>query len=302
MEELKMKYNIMLLIALLCSGCVMAEPRLKATFHVSDAESGSILTNSSVTVYNDGWDTKNVDENGNCSFEGEGMSFGWKARAKSDGYYDSEPRAEFSSINHILGRWEPWNPTVEALMRPKKNPVPMVHVYTEWKSIPKASESVGYDLEAGDWVAPHGKGTRADFTVHFSGYFQDAKKGSEARYILSFPNKFDGIQQYVCPKDMNSSFRWPYEAPLDGYLPSLEKFKHWDRYGMPDKSNYDETNNYIFRVRSRQREDGTLEACYGMIEGELEYIPQGKIKFKYWFNPTPNERSLEWNGANLLKK
>ncbi len=174
--------------------------------------------------------------------------------------------------------------------------------YIEWKAIPETGKPIGYDLEIGDWIVPHGKGKMADFILTFSSYFQDMKKGSEARYVLSFPNEFDGIQEYQFPEDLNSSFKWPYLAPLDGYRPTLIKFKHWDTNGTPDKTNYSGKNNYIFRVRSRQLDDGTIVACYGIIKGEFEFIPQGKIKLSHYFNPVPNERSLEWNGENLLQK
>lgn len=187
-------------------------------------------------------------------------------------------------------------------MRPIKNPVPMIQKYIEWKPVPDIGSTVGYDLEVGDWVSPHGKGKISDLILTSSSYFREGKRGSEARYTLSFSNEHDGIQVYRFSEDMRSSFKWPYEAPLDDYQPILEKFKHWDVNGTPDKTNYDERNNYIFRVRSRQLEDGTIVACYGMINGELEFIPQGKIKLSYLFNPIEGERSLEYSGKNLLKK
>jgi len=96
---------------------------------------------------------------------------------------------------------------------------------------------------------------------------------------------------------LRSSFKWPYESPLDGYRPTLERFRHWDLNGNPDKANYKGGNNYIFRVRSRKLEDGSISACYGMITGELEFIPQGKIKLSYYFNSVENERSLEYSGV-----
>jgi len=300
-----MKNCCLVIIAVLMAGCVMAEPRKKITFHVMDEESGVPLTNAQVTVFNKGWHVRQVDANGHCTFEGSsavGKSFGWTGHTELEGYYKDSSGLEYSKLNHVLNRWEPWNPTVEVKLRKKMSPVPMVHKYTEWEPIPKTDLPLGYDLDVGDWIAPHGKGKRSDFLVTFSSYFQDSKKGSEACYVLTFPNEFDGIQAYQFPEGLNSGFKWPYKAPLDGYQSTLERFKHWDRNGTQDKSNYAGKNNYIFRVRSRQLEDGTIVACHGMTTGGLEFIPQGKVRLSYYFNPVENERSLEYNGENLLKK
>ena len=302
------------ILMLLCfSQKSSALPEMKVTYHVTDSENGLPITNAVVTkcfILGSGYDgastkqeTAKVDRNGFCVISGETHRHaGGGAGAQAEGYYYGSAELNFSGRNIMLNRWEPWNPTVEIKIRKIKNPVPMVKKYIEWKSIPYIGSAVGYDLEVGDWVSPHGKGKISDLILTTSSYFQEGQKGSEARYTLSFPNEFDGIQVYRYPEELHSSFKWPYQAPMDGYQPTLEKFRHWDVNGMPDKSNYAEKNNYMFRVRSRKLEDGSMEACYGMIEGEIEYIPQGKIRFSYWFTPVPNERSLEWNGVNLLKK
>jgi hypothetical protein len=307
--------QIILLSLMLNTGCALASPpSTKFSVHVTNVETGLPISNAVVrtgfTLKYDPWGNEQneydnrkegVNADGLISFEGETIRDERGGTVFADGYYSQRFGMKYKK-NIALNRWEPWNPTIEVKLRPKKNPVPMVQKYIEWKPIPNIGGAVGYDLEVGDWVSPHGKGKISDLILTTSSYFQEGQKGSEARYTLSFSNEFDGIQVYRYPEDLHSSFKWPYQAPMEGYRPTLEKFRHWDVNGMPDKSNYDEKNNYTFRVRSRQLEDGSVEACYGMIEGEVEYIPQGKIRFSYWFNPVPNERSLEYNGVNLLKK
>jgi len=302
-------------MVLLSSGCALANPpSAKFTVHVTDSETGRPISNAVVktgfTLKYDPWGTggtvrdpreENVNIEGQISFEGKTVSQERGGNVHADGYYNHRFGMKYKK-NRILNRWEPWNPTFEVRMRPKKNSVAMVQKYIEWKPVPNIGSSVGYDLEVGDWVATNGKGKIADFILKTSSYFQEGKRGSEARYTLSFSNKDDGIQPYRYPEGLRSSFKWPYEAPSDGYQPALERFRHWDLNGNPDKSNYNGKDKFLFRVRSRKLEDGSIVGCYGMLSGELEFIPQGKVRFSYYFNPVPNERSLEYSGENLLKK
>ncbi|QBG49017.1 hypothetical protein EGM51_17015 [Verrucomicrobia bacterium S94] len=60
--------------------------------------------------------------------------------------------------------------------------------------------------------------------------------------------------------------------------------------------------NYIFRVRTQVDDEGNItSACYGKISGPFGLGWADWVNWVYWFNPVPNERSLEWNGVNLLK-
>jgi hypothetical protein len=309
-----MKYAI-LTSFLLASGCTLASPPATTfSVHVINSENLIPVTNAVVktgfTLKHDPWGTgggekvrfkESVDGEGRVGFEGNTIWNEQGGNVHAEGYYPSIFSKKYTH-NKVLNRWEPWNPTLEIKMRPKKNPVAMVERRVRWRSIPDEEDAVGFDLEVGDWVAPHGMGRVSDLILTTSSYMQDGKKGSEARYILSFANELDGIQIYRFPSEIRSSFKWPYEAPIQGYLSVLEKYKHWDVNGAPDNSNYDDENNYIFRVRSRELEDGSVAGCYGVFKGELEFIPQGKVRFNYLFNPEVGERSLEWSGVNLLEK
>jgi len=301
-----MKSYCLIMLAVLMAGCVTAEPKKKVTFRVKDAETMDVLTNATVTVFNktyDGnWKTKKVDSSGSCTFEGRGMSFGWTGRAKLDGYYDSKPRAEYKTINHVLNRWEPWNPSVEVKMRPIKNPVPMVCKSVEWKfKIPKYNTPIGLDLEQGDWVQPYGNGIVSDMMIEIIP-FDPPEKGSQCR--ITFPNPQDGIQEHEF-KWPSSELKWPYLAPTNGYINTLERnyVLNFPKVAGAPEHSLKENVNYLIRTRTQIDEDGNIiSACYGYFEGEIRFLPKGEFKFKYCFNPVPNERSLEWNGKNLLKK
>lgn len=63
------------------------------------------------------------------------------------------------------GRWEPWNPEVTVTVPRKINPIPLfVRLVGNGPSLEMPMVGpVGFDLLMSDWVAPYGKGKRADF-------------------------------------------------------------------------------------------------------------------------------------------
>ena len=64
--------------------------------------------------------------------------------------------------------WAPWNPTIEVVLKRKVNPVAMcVKSDREGITPPVKNEYIGFDLEKGDWVKPHGKGNHADLNMKY---------------------------------------------------------------------------------------------------------------------------------------
>jgi len=158
-------------------------------------------------------------------------------------------------------------------------------------------------LELCDWVAPYGKGRNSDFI--FKATRDENEVGVFSGYTLTFINPADGIQEFVPPSKISSSeFVFPYLAPEKGYEKSLTKHKKNPHYAAIEQDYKDNANvNYIFRVRTKTDAEGQIiSACYGRIKGELTMSGKLGLQYEYWFNPVPNERSLEWNGENLLRK
>lgn len=168
-RRIKMKWILLSLIALNSSGCAFASlPSAKFTVHVTDAETGMPVTNAAVRTtfqhFYDAWGNKpdkidrqidSVDEKGYITFTGQSVETGLGCSVSADGYYSDWGGLERTQKNLALNRWEPWNPTLEVKMRPKKNPVPMVHRQVEWKfKIPQYNTPVGLDLERGDCAFP----------------------------------------------------------------------------------------------------------------------------------------------------
>lgn len=185
------------------------------------------------------------------------------------------------------------------VLRKKINPVAMYakKQHSVWKpsKIPVFNQDVGYDLEAGDWVAPHGKGKTTDFVFNVAAENKDPKKDRKCVYSIKFTNEKDGIQEYNAEKGNQSVYRWPYEAPEDGYSATLEKYNIVTSGSREKNIKNDNEINYIYRVRTKTDEKGKiLQAKYGKINGEITVFSDGDIQFAYYFNPSGN-RSLEFD-------
>jgi len=62
------------------------------------------------------------------------------------------------------------------------------------------------------------------------------------------------------------------------------------------ESNWDEYRNYYFRVRTKVDDRGNIvSAHYGKIYGDF-------MQFKYYLNPTINDRNVEFDPEQNLMK
>lgn len=304
---------ILILLTLLPTGCFSIPPSAKVTLVIMDEDSGLLLTNAVVDtafLVEEHWDKadkyttleQKVDSLGRSILSGNDLDNYFYVDINTAGYYESTVKVVSTSLNRILNRWEPWNPTIEVKMRKIKNPVPMVCKNVNWKfKIPKYNTPIGLDLERGDWVQPYGDGIVCDMLIEIIP-LNPTEKGSQCR--ITFPNQLDGIQEYEF-EWKSSSFKWPYLAPTTGYSNVLEKFYvlNLPKVAGAPKHTLKKEANYIIRTRTKVDNEGQIiSACYGYFEGEIMFLPKGEFSFSYHFNPVPNERSLEWNGVNLLKK
>ena len=304
-----------LIVTILCAGmscqtaCATTPPSSCMTVHLLDAETGEpiegVVCDAQFRYDKNVALTKKFfqsDTNGICRIEGPIDYIGTSCGLEKEGYYWQTAQLDFKGRNRVLNRWEPWNPTIEVKMRKKKNPVPMVARGVDREMIPEWDKSIGFDLERGDWVAPYGKGRVSDMIF----FVQKTSGISGATCEISFSNKGDGIQEFVPDQSSGSEFIFPYLAPTNNYSESMCREKvYTDEYGLKFRTNAkpDAEINHLFRVRTILDDKGNVQqACYGRIKGELRVSSNGKLYFKYWFNPVPNERSLEYSGKNLLKK
>jgi len=242
--------------------------------------------------------TGKTDKNG--FFSGEGSSIDrCNFSVEKDGFYDSNDEVHFQKAS-LLRRWEPWNPTIDIVLKVKRDPVAMYAKRTDALKVPILDMPIGYDLEKSDWVAPYGKGVVRDFIFICKVKFIDIYN-TETSYKLTFTNLTDGIQEYVADKNDRSIFRWPYEAPENDYKSELalsDSYKGSEKY----TPGYDKKKCYIFRVRTKVDAKGNiLSAKYGKLKGDIELkvnreVQGGLFKFEYYFNPS-GSRSLEYGSC-----
>jgi hypothetical protein len=290
----------------------------KITYTVVDIDSGVPVTNAVMKVWRG--DDIPVTSEGTLEYKNKNPETGseLKRTFSAPEYYKTEVSYVFERADWVTGKQLPWNPTREVSLRKIKDPVEMVSfIAPNGMKIPATNAPVEFDVVAGDWLPPYGRGEICDVIFFAS---NNVPQDPLVRNTLSFPNPSDGIQEYrPDEKQKQSEFIFPYLAPLDGYQSKLEKS---ETTGVnPRTHNFVKDVNYIFRIRSRKESNGDVSALYGRVNGELtmgahgikfEYLlntnetsrslEHKEKRYKHGFNPVPNERSLEYSGVNLLKK
>ena len=219
-----------------------------------------------------------------------------------ENHYDTTLRYWFFKNGYDCvkdGRWMPWNPTVEVVLKEKRNPARM-HIRTVEIPMPAYDEPVGFDLEVGDWVSPHGKGNCTDVAFEMRDEFRD--HGNQGQiFRMLFTNGGDGIIRKR--KDTFSEFPADHEAPIEGYQSELTSQWRVENGRMVEDSRIKEGDYLVFRFRSRTDADGNLiEARYGKLYGLLEYSfgthLKRRIHFTYYLNPNANDLNLEAEGRH----
>jgi hypothetical protein len=255
-----------------------------------------------------------TDSNGVCTLIGAGNGGEVGVSVQKDGYYSGSGYGIIFT-NSIAGKWQPWNPVVDVVLKKVGNPIPMYAKRVQSVAIPEHNKNVGYDLLMGDLVAPYGRGEVNDIFFRFNrqnerevmrywGNQPRPQKLYDISLTISFPNEDDGIQPILIKSTGGqSNLRLPATAPVDGYVTNLIKrvTKEEDK---PPFSNYEKDANYFFRIRTKKDELGNIvSALYGKIHGDIDgSFHHGKFNFVYYLNPTPSDRNVEFDPEQNLFK
>lgn len=221
--------------------------------------------------------------------------------ATKKGYYRTVG-APYRSWKHSLGRWQPWNPTIEVVLKKIVNPIPM-YARSVTIDLPELNKAIGYDLIAADWVRPYGGGSVPDFIFHATKRVTD-KHDYEAQLTISFSHLEDGLQPIAAPPLHGSELRLPREAPAEGYQPQwvISKGRGPNR---PIFGEAREDQNFVCRVRSERKDGGEVKALHGKIHGDIEFYPvthaTARLRFSYYLNPD-GTRNLEFDPKRNLFK
>ena len=306
-----------LIWALLLSNLTARELGFQLTLKVVDDE-GQPLPSVNVQVSFDNENARKPSERvnsvnsltdlkGRAQLDGKtaGAEIGFGAH--KDGYYFvSGSSYQFSEAG--LFKWQPWNPTIEVVLKRIRNPVPM-YAKREERKIPDFGKPIGYDLMKSDWVAPYGKGEVSDVIFEANRKVQSARE-YDGTLALHFPNGGDGLIPLEVPQPDNGGLRMPYSAPEVGYLST----KTWQesRHTAEDGSiklisSVSKTMNYFIRIRTVQDAQGNIvQALYGKIHGDIRWFigtqaPKSGLAFTYYLNPD-GTRNVEFDPKrNLLK-
>jgi hypothetical protein len=217
------------------------------------------------------------------------------------GFYDGGP-GEIKFHDAVLGKWQPWNPVYQVVLKKIINPIPM-YAKSVRVVVPALNQPIGFDLEVGDWVQPFGKGVASDFVFTLT-RIKNSPTDFSATLLLSFSHLGDGVQ--VIQKDHNqgwSQLKLPRTAPDDGYAPAWSTILNHGYFVMPPPQ--PKGIGYFFRVGTVLRGDKINQCQYGKIDGDISIVGAAAdhpgIAFTYYLNPT-GTNNLEFDPTkNLLQ-
>jgi len=318
------KYLVAGLVLLSINVTAVALPTAKLTLKVVDEASNPIEgAESGLIFYTATWgkpvNTRDKDiTDSNGLFTGSGGSSQYIGYgATKDGYYRTwGGKFRMDSISGIPGfrRWQPWNPTVEVVLKKKINPIAlyahnMQLLTKKLPEIPVLNRFIGYDLIARDWVVPHGLGTHRDFLFKLENHRVVGDRDYHVTLTLQFPNEGDGIQSHFDQPDVGSRLRLPHNAPTTGYLKEviINRERSPGKHSKPENIRNRDDQNYFFRVRTEKDEKGNIvSALYGKVHGGIDLLgfavgfDTGRVKFNYYLNPAPNDTNLEFDTRKNL--
>lgn len=198
------------------------------------------------------------------------------------------------------------------------------------------NEWLGFDFDVGEWVAPYGKGKVTDIRFRFrnelKGWKDHVKLDEEIEYgkkvaaarkqewshnqfmekfkitagkwdaqlEISFPGEKEGMHEVAGEIFLPySQLKMPHEAPAEGYVPS---WRYTVNTYLPPTTR--ENAGFFLRTRVKLNEQGNIvSAHYTKVMGDFQLATAGRITFTYYFNPTPNDRNLEFDPKrNLFPK
>jgi hypothetical protein len=311
-KKIKNKVIYILLIVIITFGVLIYRNLYSAAQHgkalakltvVITGEDGDVIPDADASVTFDlmaGWtESRNHAKKGKSNEQGE-FSATYRTLdkvfvgARKENYYYSNKQVKFKNTKGI--KWQPWNPTVEVVLRREVNPIPLYAKHYLSLDIPVSNKDVGYDFLLGDWIEPYGNGKSTNVIMNFS-YRIENKYNYQWKLEVRMNSEFEGFQS-ITNVFSNSIAKLPFIAPVDSYSKSIiYKKKYLDGKRVDKDSIEPLVDNFFFRINS-----GTNSFCYGKLVRFEPHISRdgGYINFSYYLNPTPNDRNIEFNTKSNL--
>lgn len=230
--------------------------------------------------------------------------------ARKEGYYEtSSLEYNYKKLGPTRLYWAPYNPELTVVLKKIIEPVPM-YVRRINTQIPALDKPVGFDLEAGDWVVPYGKGKESDFIFEINSRWR-GQYDFDTRMKLTFSSSWDGIFPFHQDEhNRGSSLISMQRAPESGYKNMWIQEVSVSPEERRRRGGVDLKQHFAFRVRAKADDQGKIVAAnYGKIYNDIQFgskvidteLPV--IFFTYYYNPNPKSRSLEYDTSrNLAEK
>ncbi len=319
-----MKPFIFLIGLFAVTACQSTERSFQITFRILDderkpvtgAKTGVSFENANATKPSERIESTErvTDEEGHVVLGGTTYASGISYGANKAGYYSAYGLRYHFKDTRLL-RWQPWNPTIDVVLKRKKNPVPM---YAKRVSveIPASDADIGYDLLVSDWVAPHGKGKIADMIFHSVAEVK-SDRNYRGKLTVTFPSQGNGLIPFEVAQIDPSPLRMPYLAPAEGYQAqrAWRSVRRYNSQTMENEEYIDDSSKTLnFFIRARTEFDakgGVAKAMYGKIHAPFIFDARGidpwghtkkqYVAFTYYLNPD-GTRNVEYDPKrNLLK-
>ena len=215
------------------------------------------------------------------------------------GYYHTVDRVTFSDPcaypSAKGGKWHPYGAVRTVTLKKIKDPGKLLVFPNSRRRchIPEFNVWLGFDLERGEWMTPHGKGNNTDVLLRFS----STKNGvHDYRYVMdvSFTNNpYAGACQLK--KDGSSDFKTVYTADSNAHYKATFSYVSEQTPGNKRRWDFLDDDSYlVFRTRTRVDEHGNLiGAHYGKILGQWLSGPEFMVLSDGCFNPVENDVNLE---------
>ncbi len=252
-------------------------------------------------------------------FSGSGKAIGSVfVRASKDGYYPA--RIERLPNDRDLD---------EIVVLPKiSEPIPLLarlvgvgkrDVDGQPGGLQPDGEIIGFDFAMGEMVAPYGAGKVADILFKISNEFKGWKYSDvdlqelrqhpynrgksevelrrqmgnwSAMLEITFPGEYEGLVEEQRHFLSYSRLKLPHRAPNEAYLPT---WHYTTNTYSPSATRTDV--GYFLRTRVKLDKDGKIiSANYTKVMGDFRLDARnGGVGFTYYYNPTPNDRNLEFD-------
>ncbi len=277
---------------------------IKCVFRVVD-DNGNPVSNAYVGVsfyMHKRWDNPSVkgftDSNGYFTAKEKGVGE-VTYTIRKEGFYETRSRillygSRFNRGEVKDGKWQPYGKIYEVILKPIKNPIPMIRRVVNKPNTPLKQE-IGFDLEIGDYVTPYGKGTVADFFFVINEEERIDMFRAKMSLLLWFPNALDGAYRKV--KDENSDYKSIYHANTNAVFQKEFVFDVntlAKRARNHTRTTLQESEYLVLRTRTKVNEKGELvEARYSKIYGRLSFGGQ-HFHISYFMNPNINDTNLEY--------